>query len=124
MAKELEKLEEGLKVEIHINLLRTTPKKYQIGKHQTMMEYMDFEFKKIHLHSQQTNMLNEQMSTRSTCTLMEDQRKDHIDLEGPPQRNCSKHLQTHYLPTDDVENSKSINKGRDLLLNNKPWIVH
>ena len=41
MAKELEGLEEGLKTEIHINLLRTTLKKYQIGKRQTMMEYMD-----------------------------------------------------------------------------------
>ena len=31
----------GLKVEIHIDLLRTTLKKDQIGKHQAMMEYMD-----------------------------------------------------------------------------------
>ena len=35
MAKELEGLEEGSKAEIHIH------KKYQIGKHQGMIEYMD-----------------------------------------------------------------------------------
>ena len=40
MARELEGLEEGPKVEIHINLLKTTLKKYQTGKHQAMMEYM------------------------------------------------------------------------------------
>ena len=33
-------LEEGPKAEIHIDLLKTTPKKYQTGKRQAMMEYM------------------------------------------------------------------------------------
>ena len=41
MAKELEGLEDGPKVEIHKDLLRTTLKKYQIRKYQAMMEYMD-----------------------------------------------------------------------------------
>ena len=41
MTKELEGLEEGLKVEILIDLLKTTLKKYQTGKRQAMMEYMD-----------------------------------------------------------------------------------
>ena len=41
MAKELEGLEEGPKAEIHIDLLRTTLKKHQIGKRQAMMAYMD-----------------------------------------------------------------------------------
>ena len=41
MAKELEGLEEGPKVEIHTNLFKTTLKKYQIKKCQAMMEYMD-----------------------------------------------------------------------------------
>ena len=45
MAKELEGLEEGLKAEIHIDLLRTTLKIYQNGKRQAMMEYMDTGFK-------------------------------------------------------------------------------
>ena len=31
-------------------------------------------------------------------------------------------LQTHNLPTDDVENIDSTNKGRDLLIVNKPQI--
>ena len=40
MAKELG-LEEGPKAEIHMDLRRMTLKKYQIGKRQAMMEYMD-----------------------------------------------------------------------------------
>ena len=40
MTRELEGLKEGPKVEIHIDLLKTTLKKYQIGKRQAMMEYM------------------------------------------------------------------------------------
>ena len=31
-------------------------------------------------------------------TRMDDQRKDHIDPEGPNQRNRPKRLQTHNLP--------------------------
>ena len=54
---------------------------------------------------------------------MDDQRKDHIDTKGPKQRNRSKPLQTHILPTDDVENINSTSKGRDLLLANKPWVI-
>ena len=42
MAKELKGLEEGPKVGIHIDLLTMKLKKYQIGKHQAMIEYMDF----------------------------------------------------------------------------------
>ena len=41
MTKELEGLEEGPKAEINVDLLKTTLKKYQIGKRQAMMEYMD-----------------------------------------------------------------------------------
>ena len=41
---------------------------------------------------------------------MEDQRKDHIDPEGPKQRNRSKQLRTHNLPTDNVENINITNK--------------
>ena len=54
---------------------------------------------------------------------MDDQKKDHIDPEGPNQRNRPKQLQTHNLTTDDMENINSINKGRDLLLTNKPRII-
>ena len=51
---------------------------------------------------------------------MDDQRKDHIDPIGPKQRNRPKQIQTHNLPTNDVEKINSTNKGRDLLLANKP----
>ena len=39
-----------------------------------------------------------------------------IDPKGPKQRNCPKQLQTHNLPTNDVENINSTNKERNLLL--------
>ena len=51
---------------------------------------------------------------------MDDQRKDHIDTKGPKQRNRPKQLQTYNMPTNDVENINSTNKGKDLLLANKP----
>ena len=40
ITRELEGLEKDPKVEIHINLLKTTLKKYKTGKCQAMMEYM------------------------------------------------------------------------------------
>ena len=39
MTRVLEGLEQGQKVEIHIDLLKTTLKKYQAGKRQAMIEY-------------------------------------------------------------------------------------
>ena len=71
----------------------------------------------------QTSTRNEQMPTWSTHTWMDDQRKGQIDPKGPKQRNCSKQLQTHNLPTDDVEHINSTNKRRDLLLASKPCTV-
>ena len=40
MTRELEELEEGPKVEIHIDLLKTRLKKYPTGKHRAMMNCM------------------------------------------------------------------------------------
>ena len=40
MTRELKGLEEGPKAEIHIDLLKTTLKKYLTGKRQAMMEYI------------------------------------------------------------------------------------
>ena len=40
ITRELEGLEEGSKAEMHTDLPKTTLKKYQTGKRQTMMEYM------------------------------------------------------------------------------------
>ena len=42
--------------------------------------------------------------------------------KGPKQRKCHKQLQTHNLPTNNVENINSTNKERNLLLANKPQI--
>ena len=47
----------------------------------------------------------EQVPTKSTRTRTDDKRKDHIDPKGPKQRNPQQ-LQTHNLPTDDMENIK------------------
>ena len=77
----------------------------------------------IHLHSRQTTTRNEEIPIRRVSTWMEDQRKDYINPKGPKQRNCSKPLQTNNLPTNDVENTNSTNKRKDLLLANKPRIV-
>ena len=41
MTRELERLEEGPKAEIDIELHKKTQKRYQTGKRQDMMEYMD-----------------------------------------------------------------------------------
>ena len=43
------------------------------------------------------------MPTKSTCTRMDAKRKAHIDPKGPKQRYRLKQLQTHNVPTDDVE---------------------
>ena len=77
----------------------------------------------IHLHSRQTSTRNKQMPTRCASTWMDDQKKDYINPKGPKQRDCSKQLQTHNLPTNDVENTNSTNKGKDQPLTNKPRIV-
>ena len=73
-----------------------------------------FLVQEIHLHSRQTSTRNAQMLTRSTRWLY-DERKDYIDPKGPKQRNCSKQIQTHNLRTNDVENTNSTNKRKDIL---------
>ena len=82
-----------------------------------------FLVQEIYLHSRQNSTRNEQMPTRRTPIRMDNQRKDHIVPKGPKQRNHSNQLQTHNLPTDDVENINSTNKEKDFLLANKPQIV-
>ena len=57
------------------------------------------------------------MPTKSTRTRNDDRRKDYIDTKGPKQRNC------HNLPTNDVEDINSTNKGRDLLIAIKPRFI-
>ena len=50
---------------------------------------------------------NEQMSTRSPGTRMDDQRKDHIDWKDPRKGPAPKQLQIHDVPTYDAENTKA-----------------
>ena len=55
-----------------------------------------------------------------SCTWMDDQK---INPKRSKQRHHPKQIQTHNSPTDHEENINSTNKGRDLILTNKPWIV-
>ena len=63
------------------------------------------------------------MTTNNTRTRVDDERKDYIDSKGPKQKNRPKQSHNHNLPNNDVENINSTNRGRDLLLSNKLWIV-
>ena len=120
IARELEGLEEGLKAEIHIYLLKTTLKGIPNARPWWNIWFL---VEEIHLYSRKTSTRNEQMLTRNTGTRLDDERKDHIGPKGPKQRKCSKQLQTDNLSTNDVENTNSKNKGKYLLLANKPRIV-
>ena len=84
MTKELEGIEEGLKAEIHIDLLKSTLKNVKLENARSGWNTC-FLVQEIHLHSRQTSTRNERMPTRSTHTRMDDQRKDHIDPELPNQ---------------------------------------
>ena len=120
--KVLEGLEEMPKAETHINLLKKTLKNIKLENTKPWWNTW-FLVQEIHLHSRQTNTRNEQIPTRSTYTRMDDQRKDHIDPKGSKQRNSPKQLQNQNMPTNNVENINSINKGRNLLLATKPRII-
>ena len=113
--KELAGLKKGPKAEIRIDLLQTTLKSIKLvnmdsGSRNAPPFTTDYTW-------------NEQKPTKRTHTWMDDQKKCHIDPEGPCQGNCREQLQIHNLPTDNVENIIGTNKGRDLLLANKPGIV-
>ena len=120
--KRIKRALEGPKAGIHIDLLKTTLKDIKLENARPWWNTWIL-VQEIHLHSRRTCTRNEQMPTRNTRTRMDDQRKYHIDPEGPTQRNRPKQLQTHNLPTDDVENINSKNTGRDLLLAYSPLIV-
>ena len=54
---------------------------------------------------------------------MDDRRKDFLDPKRPLRRNRFQQLQTHNVPTDDVENTDGTNYSGDLLFGNKPKTV-
>ena len=107
-------------MEIHIDLLKTTLKKYQTGKCQAMMVSGSRNSPPFSTDAlEMTKCLQE-----AQLPDMDGQRRDHIDSKELKQRKRPKQLQIDNLPTDDVENINCTNKGRDLLLANKPQIVH
>ena len=119
ITRELEGLKEGPKVEIHIDLLKTTLKTYQIEKGQAMMEYMFSGSRNsppfmIDKCKKWTNAYKEQTYPNGW------QKKGPYWSRRPEKRNHPKILRTNNLPTENVENINSTNKGRYLLLANKP----
>ena len=117
ITRELEGLEEAPKTEINIDLHKTTLKRISNWKAPGHDGIHGFWFKKFaYIHGRLT-------LERRSSTWMDDKRKDYINPNGPKQRNWSKQLQTDNLPTNDVENTNSTNKGKDLILANKPRIV-
>ena len=54
---------------------------------------------------------------------MDDQKEEYPDQERTPQRNRLDKLQTHKVPTNDVETTNDRNEGRDQLLTDKPRTV-
>ena len=76
ITRELDGLEEGSEMEIHVDLLRTTLKKnIQLESVRTWWNTWLL-VQEIHLHSRQTSTRNEQMLTRRASTWMDDRRKD------------------------------------------------
>ena len=90
MKKELEGPEDCPKAEIHIDLQKKKKHKkkrnnIKFRKRQAMMEYIDSGSR--NWPPLKTNTRNEQMPTRSTLTRMDNQRKNHIDTEGPSRKS-------------------------------------
>ena len=121
--RELDGLEEAPKMEIHVDLLRTTLKRISNWKAPGHDGIHGFWFKKFtSIHGRLAQEMNrclqdtqvpEWMTKGKTILIQKDRSK----------RTAPKQLQTHNLPTNDVENTNSTNKGKDLLFANKPRIV-
>ena len=117
---ELEQLEEGLKAEIHTDLLKTTLKKVSNWKRPGHDGIHGFWFKKFtSIHDRLALEMTKYLQTAHVPEWMTKRRT----TKGPKQRKRPKQLRTHNLPTNDVENINSTNKRRDLPLSNKPRIV-
>ena len=124
ITRELEGLKEGLKMEIHVDLLKITLKRITNWKAPSHDGIHCFWLKKFTLHSRQTLAL--EINRCLQCAQAPEwmtKGKDYINPKGTEQRNCYKQLQTHNLPTNDVENTNSTNKGKVQLLTNNPRIV-
>ena len=121
--RELEGLEEGPKAEIHTDLLKTTLKKISNRKLPGHEEIHGFWFKKFTtIHDRLALEMNKCLQTAHVPEWMT-KGKTTLIQKDPNKGTTPKQLQTHNLPTNDVENINSTNKGRDLLLANKPRFV-
>ena len=123
ITRELEQLEEGPKAEIHTDLLKTTLKKASNWKTPGHDGIYGFWFKKFtSIHDRLALEMNKCLQTAHVPEWMTKGRTTLIQM-GPNKGTSPKQLQTQNLPTNDMENINSTNKGRDLPLSNKPWIV-
>ena len=83
ITRELDGREEGAKMEIPVDLLKTILKR--IIKLESARPWWNtwLLVQEIHFHSRKTSTRNEQMLTRHAHTGMDDQRKDYINPNGP-----------------------------------------
>ena len=122
--RELERLEEGPKAEIHIDLLKTTQKRIPNWKKPGHDGIYGFWLKKFtSIHESLALEMNRCLQGAQVPEL------DGKRPKRPKQRNPSKQLLTDNLPTGNVKNTNSKNKKKmyyslkNVLLTNKPWIV-
>ena len=115
--KRVSKTRRRAKTKMHISSLRTTLKDIKLEKARLWWHSWIL-VQEIHLHPCQTCTRNEQMSSRSRRTWMDDQRKNHIDPKWTPQKNRPKQLLTYNVPTYFVQNTNCTNNGRDLQATN------
>ena len=123
MTRKLKGFEEGLKAEIHSDLFKMTLKKISNRKTPGYDGIHDFWFKKFtSIHKRLALEMNKPLQTAHIPKWMTKERTTLIQKD-PNKKNCPKQLQAYNMPTNDVDNINSTNKGRDLLLANKPWFV-
>ena len=112
MTKELEGLEEGLKEETRRFTQNDTKKKISNWKMLGHDGINGFWFKKFSsIHDRLAQEMNRYLQGAHVPEWMTKRKITLIQIKG----TAPKQLQTHNLPTNDVENINSTNKGRDLL---------
>ena len=122
MTRELEGLEEGPKAKINTALLKTTLKKISNWKTPDHDGIHGFWFKKFtSIHDRLALEMIKCLQTNKWMT----KEKTTLIQKDPNKGTAQNKFQTYNIPTKDVGNINSTNKGRDLLLANKarfvPW---
>ena len=124
ITRELEVLEEGPKAEIHTDLHKATLKKISNRKTPGHEGIRDFWFKKSTSNNDRLALERNKCIQKAHVPEWMSKGKTTLIQKGPNKRTAlSNKLQTHNLPTNDVENINSTNKGRDLLFANKTRFV-